>query len=56
MGLVEPEEERRQWCFHIMVAGAYDDWRATRMFAAQQDVNKTLSELTSVGLPEIDVP
>src|SRR5207244_13116445 len=28
MGLVEPEEERRQWCFHIMVAGAYDDWRA----------------------------
>src|SRR5207253_6987872 len=56
MGLVEPEEERRQWCFHIMVAGAYDDWRATRMFAAQQDVNKTLSELTSVGLPEIDLP
>ena len=56
MGLVEPEEERRQWCFHIMVAGAYDDWRATRMFAAQLDVNKTLSEITSVGLPEIDVP
>jgi hypothetical protein len=51
MGLVEPEEERRQWCFHIMVAGAYD-WRATRMFAAQQDVNKTLSEITSVGLPD----
>jgi hypothetical protein len=39
-----------------MVAGAYDDWRATRMFAAQQDVNKTLSDLTSVGLPEIDLP
>jgi hypothetical protein len=56
MGLVEPEEERRQWCFHIMVAGAYDDWRATRMFAAQQDVNKALSDLTSVGLPEIDLP
>src|SRR5438128_10440533 len=52
MGLVEPEEERRQWCFHIMVAGAYDDWRATRMFAAQQDVNKTLSEITAVGLPD----
>src|SRR4051812_31087417 len=56
MGLVEQEEERRQWCFHIMVAGAYDDWRSTRMFAAQQDANKTLSDLTSVGLPEIDLP
>ncbi|HEX3103475.1 MAG TPA: DUF5715 family protein [Terriglobales bacterium] len=56
MGLVEPEEERRQWCFHIMVAGAYDDWRATRMFAAEEDVNKALSELTTVGLPEVDVP
>ena len=52
MGLVEPEEERRQWCFHIMVAGAYDDWRATRMFAEQQDVNKTLSEITLVGLSD----
>jgi hypothetical protein len=55
MGLVEPEEERRQWCFHIMVAGAYDDWRATRMFAAQQDVNKTLSDLTTVGMPGFDL-
>ena len=50
MGLVEPEEERRQWCFHIMVAGAYDEWRATRMLAEQQDVNRTLSEITMVGL------
>ena len=50
MGLVEPEEERRQWCFHIMVAGAYDEWRANRMLAEQQDVNRTLSEITMVGL------
>jgi Family of unknown function (DUF5715) len=53
MGLVEPEEERRQWCFHIMVAGSYDQWRATRMLVDPQDANKTLSELTSVGLPGI---
>jgi hypothetical protein len=52
MGLVEPEEERRQWCFHIMVAGAYDEWRANRMLAEQQDVNKTLSEIMSVGLSD----
>ncbi|MCU1270032.1 MAG: hypothetical protein JWN74_1326 [Acidobacteriaceae bacterium] len=56
MGLVEPEEERRQWCFHIMVAGAYDEWRANRMLAEQQDVNRTLSEITMVGLSVPSLP
>lgn len=27
-GLVEPEEERHQWVFHIAVSGRYEDWRA----------------------------
>lgn len=30
VGLVEPEEERRHWCFHIMVSGRYSDWRETQ--------------------------
>ena len=30
LGLVEPEEERRHWCFHIMVSGHYSDWRDTQ--------------------------
>jgi len=30
VGLVEPEEERRQWVFHIMVSGRYSDWRETQ--------------------------
>jgi hypothetical protein len=30
LGLVEPEEERGQWVFHIMVAGRYADWRETQ--------------------------
>jgi len=30
IGLVEPEEERRQWVFHIMVSGHYDEWRETQ--------------------------
>ncbi len=30
LGLVEPEEERRQWCFHIMVSGRYAEWRETQ--------------------------
>jgi len=50
MGLIEPEEERRQWCFHIMVAGSYSEWRATKMLAAQ-DNSETLHEITTIGLP-----
>ena len=30
-GLVEPEEERRHWCFHIAVSGKYGDWRQDQM-------------------------
>jgi Family of unknown function (DUF5715) len=30
LGLVEPEEERRHWCFHIMVSGHYQEWRETQ--------------------------
>jgi hypothetical protein len=30
IGLVEPEEERRHWCFHIMVSGRYSEWRQTQ--------------------------
>lgn len=27
MGLIEPEEERHQWVFHVMVSGRYTDYR-----------------------------
>ena len=27
MGLIEPEEERRQWVFHVMVSDRYSEWR-----------------------------
>jgi hypothetical protein len=30
LGLVEPEEERHHWCFHIMVSGHYTEWRETQ--------------------------
>src|SRR5438034_9895143 len=51
MGLIEPEEERRHWCFHIMVGGAYEEYRQTKMLAAQQDQTQALLEITSIGLP-----
>ena len=53
LGLVEPEEERRQYCFHIMVAGGYDQWRATHMLAEEADADKTVLELVTVGLPDV---
>lgn len=30
LGLVEPEEERHQWVFHIMVSGRYAQWRQSQ--------------------------
>jgi len=27
---VEPEEERRQWLFHVMVSERYASWRQTQ--------------------------
>jgi hypothetical protein len=30
LGLVEPEEERHQWVFHIMVSDRYSEWRQTQ--------------------------
>ena len=52
LGLIEPEEERRHWCFHIMVAGNYDDWRMTHMLAEQADSDATLRDITTIGLEE----
>ncbi len=43
LGLVEPEEERHQWVFHIMVSGLYSDWRLTQTIIpvrADQDNRK----------------
>jgi hypothetical protein len=32
-GLIEPEEERRQWVFHVAVSRRYADWREQQLFA-----------------------
>jgi Family of unknown function (DUF5715) len=51
LGLIEPEEERRHWCFHVMVAGSYSDWRATRMLSDGLTAEDTLHDITTIGLP-----
>src|SRR2546426_9839133 len=37
LGLIEPEEERHQWVFHVMVSDRYTDWREARMLAGEQN-------------------
>jgi len=40
-GLIEPEEERHQWVFHVAVSGRYADWREAKMLAGvRQDENE----------------
>jgi hypothetical protein len=41
MGLIEPEEERRQWVFHVMVSGRYTEWRESRMLAGDNPSDKS---------------
>ncbi len=36
LGLVEPEEERHQWVFHIMVSDRYEGWRETNVLAVKE--------------------
>jgi hypothetical protein len=52
VGLVEPEEERRHWCFHIMVSGRYDEWRETQSIIPidRPDQEKPATPSTEVAL------
>ena len=56
LGLIEPEEERRQWCFHIMVSGDYGTWRQTKMLADEAAQRDTLREITTIGLQSLSEP
>jgi Family of unknown function (DUF5715) len=35
-GLIEPEEERHQWVFHVMVSDRYEGWRDSDVLDAKQ--------------------
>jgi Family of unknown function (DUF5715) len=52
LGLVEPEEERRHWCFHIMVSGHYDEWRESQSIVPMErpDQNKPEPEAPATEL------
>lgn len=48
MGLIEPEEERHQWVFHVMVSGRYADYREATAAASgeQQAVSQATTEVS----------
>jgi uncharacterized protein DUF5715 len=39
-GLIEPEEERHQWVFHVAVSGNYGGWRDSHDLAKEQVGNQ----------------
>ena len=41
LGLIEPEEERHQWVFHVMVSDHYSDWREAWMLAGEAPESQT---------------
>jgi len=52
LGLVEPEEERRHWCFHVMVSDRYTAWRQTQTIFAHPlapVVEPTAPSLTAIA-------
>jgi len=46
MGMIEPEEERHQIVFHVMVSDTYSDWREARMLAGETP--ETENELSAL--------
>jgi len=40
-GLIEPEEERHQWVFHVMVSDRYQSWREGNVVAAKAQPEPT---------------
>ncbi len=53
LGLVEPEEERRHWCFHVMVSDRYRYWRQTQTIFAvsptEQPAVAPASAIAAIG-------
>ena len=53
LGLVEPEEERRHWCFHIMVSGHYSEWRETQTIVPIERPEQEKPDAPQVPQPEV---
>jgi len=49
LDLVEPEEERRHWCFHIMVSDRYADWRENQIILPRHPAAETLTVVSAAN-------
>jgi hypothetical protein len=49
LGLIEPEEERRQWVFHVMVSDRYSDWRESKMLVGDDQQDQQTPEMNSLA-------
>jgi len=47
-GLIEPEEERHQWVFHVMVSDRYEGWRESNVVASQQPMEPSAMEPSAI--------
>ena len=50
-GLVEPEEEKHEWVFHIMVSDRYEGWRALNVALAVPQADQTANAATAETQP-----
>ena len=53
LGLVEPEEERRHWCFHVMVSGHYSEWRETQTIVPIERPEQEKPDAPRVPQPDV---
>ena len=51
LGLVEPEEERRQWVFHVMVSDRYADWRQSQSIVHMERTRPIETETAQAPKP-----
>ena len=56
LGLVEPEEERHQSVFHIMVSGRYSDWRDTQDIVPMERPDAPRPEVTQPDVAATGMP
>jgi hypothetical protein len=47
LGLVEPEEERHQWVFHIMVSDRYSEWRQTQTIFPRSPAEESVAAMSA---------
>jgi Family of unknown function (DUF5715) len=49
LGLIEPEEERRQWVFHVMVSNRYSEQREPKVLTNDQIANESEATAEMAG-------